>query len=109
MFPTIAALYPALATSLVQYRVDRLQPALDRARAVNASGAKWPWESGLIGYGVSLSSGNDQHEVDMKCITSRYLQGMQLIVSIALGARGWGYCHGISSLPSHESQRHLAL
>ena len=44
--------WPAIAQSMTQYRVDRLHPAQQRAKARGLKGAMWPWESALTGYDV---------------------------------------------------------
>ena len=53
MFPNCVFLYPALAESLANYRFQRLPAAYERARLHGYHGAFWPWESALVGFGVS--------------------------------------------------------
>lgn len=45
MFPPLLVLRPELAESMVDYRTDRLRPALKRAAAYGYRGAMFPWES----------------------------------------------------------------
>ena len=63
MFPNTVALFPAVARSLVEYRHVRLQAALERAAAAGLSGAMQPWESALLGFGVSHTPQNDASEI----------------------------------------------
>ena len=45
MFPALLVLHPELAKSMVDYRIDRLQAALQNASAHGYDGAMYPWES----------------------------------------------------------------
>jgi len=62
MFPNLNTFHPALAASLIQYRVDRLPEALAWAGANNNSGAQWPWESGTTGAPVAAYANEDMFE-----------------------------------------------
>ena len=62
IFPNLNTFHPALAASLLQYRVDRLPQALANAAANNHSGAQWPWESGASGAPVSPWHSADLYE-----------------------------------------------
>jgi len=61
MLPGLVALFPPLADALLEYRAARLPAAQDAARlkgACSSAGdeipcAVWPWESALLGFGVS--------------------------------------------------------
>lgn len=63
MLPSLVALFPALAASLVEYRSTRLPAARARAAHHNLSGAMQPWESALLGFGVSSWVDADEHEI----------------------------------------------
>ncbi|MFE0106203.1 glycosyl hydrolase family 65 protein [Streptomyces sp. NPDC059009] len=46
MFPTLLALHPELARSVVEYRYRTLEQARHNATAIGAEGAVWPWTAG---------------------------------------------------------------
>lgn len=47
--PVLTALYPSLARSALQYRLDRLQQSLNNAIMAGYKGAMWAWESAFTG------------------------------------------------------------
>lgn len=49
MFPALLLLQPAIATSLIEYRYQRLQPAKHNAFSHGYKGAMFPWESAASG------------------------------------------------------------
>lgn len=53
VLPALAAVAPAAARGVVEYRIRRLPAAQALARAVGARGARFPWESGLDGEDVT--------------------------------------------------------
>eukprot|EP00051_Salpingoeca_urceolata_P014845 m.189431 g.189431 ORF g.189431 m.189431 type:complete len:834 (-) comp18207_c0_seq1:34-2535(-) len=63
MFPNLVAMFPALAQATLTYREARLPAAESRARFSGFGGAFWPWESALVGFGVSRAVQNDFHEI----------------------------------------------
>eukprot|EP01120_Amphizonella_sp_Union-15-10_P002412 TRINITY_DN1261_c0_g1_i2.p1 TRINITY_DN1261_c0_g1~~TRINITY_DN1261_c0_g1_i2.p1 ORF type:complete len:703 (-),score=111.97 TRINITY_DN1261_c0_g1_i2:9-2117(-) len=50
MYPTLLALHPNIAASMLRYREKRLPEAMDKARWSGYKGASWPWESAFTGY-----------------------------------------------------------
>jgi len=67
MFPPILVLQPSMARSLVEYRVARLDAALDYARSTGWSGARFPWESAYTGGEVcpdwAAETRDNQHHI----------------------------------------------
>lgn len=49
MFPPLLLLHPDLAAGALQYRLDRLDKAIERAPEYGFEGADWPWESAFSG------------------------------------------------------------
>lgn len=49
MWPPLNYLHPALAVSLLQYRIDRADSAAANARSYQQPGLMYPWESTLTG------------------------------------------------------------
>ncbi|MEG1700529.1 MAG: glycoside hydrolase family 65 protein [Alistipes sp.] len=49
MFPPLLMLQPEMARAMLDYRVDRLQPARQRAYSLGYRGAMFPWESDVWG------------------------------------------------------------
>ena len=49
MFPALILQHPELARSVVDYRFNTLQGAIENARAEGLNGAQYAWESGLSG------------------------------------------------------------
>ncbi|EDO39683.1 predicted protein, partial [Nematostella vectensis] len=52
MYPPVLILYPGLARSCLEYRVDRLAAAKERAAQRGYKGAMFPWESAVTGHEV---------------------------------------------------------
>ena len=63
MFPNMVALFPSIARSLTEYRRARLPAARERARHHGLVGAMQPWESALLGFGVSTWKVGDNNEI----------------------------------------------
>jgi hypothetical protein len=62
MMPTIIALAPDIARAMVQYRLDRLPAAVQRAVAAGWDGAAWPWESAVTGLDTAVWRDADEYE-----------------------------------------------
>ena len=60
VLPFLAATNPASARAILEYRLRRLQPALDAARRAGRSGARFPWESAATGDDVTPHSATDR-------------------------------------------------
>jgi trehalose/maltose hydrolase-like predicted phosphorylase len=76
MGPSLLTLFPNLGHSLLQYRALRLPAAQENARLLGVCGeesadseedrvpcASWPWESALLGFGVSPWIDGDKYEI----------------------------------------------
>jgi hypothetical protein len=73
ILPGLLAIFPNLAHSLMQYRAKRLPAAQANARLLGVCGvsdvegsvpcANWPWESALLGFGVSPWVDGDKYEI----------------------------------------------
>lgn len=61
VLPVMAAVRPAAARAMLEYRIRRLPAAADRACADGWSGARFPWESASEGNDVTPKSGIDVH------------------------------------------------
>ncbi len=80
MFPTLLALYPDAAESVLEYRYRTLPGARANAQALDYEGVFYPWNSASNG-----DLGDECHSVDPPhCVTQIHLQG-----DIALAA--WQY------------------
>jgi len=60
VLPFLAATHPASARAMLEYRLRRLPPAQDAARAKGRRGARFPWESAGTGDDVTPSSAQDR-------------------------------------------------
>ena len=49
MFPNFLLLHPDIASSMLEYRFQRLPAALAKANASGHAGAQFPWESAFTG------------------------------------------------------------
>lgn len=49
MYPPLVVLHPGLGRSMMNYRIDRLEKAIERARNYGYKGAMFPWESDYSG------------------------------------------------------------
>ncbi len=67
--PVLAAIEPAAARAVLEYRLRRLAPALARAAAEGRRGARFPWESAGDGTDVTPRSGVDQHGHQVPILT----------------------------------------
>lgn len=84
MFPNLVALFPLLSETLMEYRVSRLEAAQDTARLQGFTCADpsssmvpcavWPWESALLGFGVSPWLEADAYEIHVAGDISMALQ-----------------------------------
>jgi trehalose/maltose hydrolase-like predicted phosphorylase len=61
VLPVLAAVDPAGARAVLEYRLRRLGPAMARAAAEGRRGARFPWESAGDGTDVTPRSGIDQY------------------------------------------------
>jgi trehalose/maltose hydrolase-like predicted phosphorylase len=61
VLPALAALCPPAARTMLEYRIARLGPARQRARAQGHSGARFPWESAADGTEVTPTQVVDTH------------------------------------------------
>lgn len=61
VLPALAAVAPAAARSILEYRIRRLPAARARARAGGLGGARFPWESADSGEDVTPRFGRDMH------------------------------------------------
>lgn len=57
VLPAMVSIDPDAAAAMVAYRINRLPAARARARAQNARGARFPWESAADGSDVTPTSG----------------------------------------------------
>ncbi|MEU7143925.1 glycosyl hydrolase family 65 protein [Nocardia sp. NPDC046473] len=57
VLPAMVSIDPDAAAAMVAYRMNRLPAARNRARAGNARGARFPWESAADGTDVTPTSG----------------------------------------------------
>ncbi len=69
VLPVLAAVDPAGARAVLEYRVRRLGPAMARAVAEGRRGARFPWESAGDGTDVTPRSGIDQHGDEVPILT----------------------------------------
>ena len=53
VLPALAAIHPAAARAMLEYRIRRLPAARQAARAVGLAGARFPWESAATGRDVT--------------------------------------------------------
>jgi len=53
VLPALAAIHPAAARSMLEYRIRRLPAARNAARALGRRGARFPWESAADGSDVT--------------------------------------------------------
>lgn len=60
VLPFLAATHPPAARAMLEYRLRRLDAALDIARSRGRRGARFPWESARTGYDVTPSSARDR-------------------------------------------------
>jgi trehalose/maltose hydrolase-like predicted phosphorylase len=58
MFPSVLAQHPDIAASILDYRVNRLEAARQRAASEGYKGARFPWESALSGLEDTPSTAN---------------------------------------------------
>ncbi|HSP02099.1 MAG TPA: glycosyl hydrolase family 65 protein [Acidimicrobiales bacterium] len=61
ILPALAAVAPAAARSILEYRIRRLPAARARARTGGLAGARFPWESADSGEDVTPRFGRDMH------------------------------------------------
>ena len=61
VLPVLAAVRPAAARSMLQYRVNRVAGARRRASDLGYEGALWPWESTDDGDDVTPATGRDRN------------------------------------------------
>jgi trehalose/maltose hydrolase-like predicted phosphorylase len=60
VLPFLAATHPESARAVLEYRVRRLPTAMEAARALECSGARFPWESARTGLDVTPQSARDR-------------------------------------------------
>lgn len=60
VLPFLAATRPAAARAMLEYRIRRLDAALDIARSWGRRGARFPWESARSGHDVTPTSARDR-------------------------------------------------
>lgn len=60
VLPFLAATHPPAARAMLEYRIRRLDAALEIARARGRRGARFPWESARSGYDVTPQSARDR-------------------------------------------------
>ena len=60
VLPFLAATHPESALAVLEYRVRRLPAAMEAARALGCSGARFPWESARTGKDVTPLSARDR-------------------------------------------------
>jgi len=60
VLPFLAATHPEAARSMLEYRLRRLQAALDAARTSGRAGARFPWESAHTGRDVTPTRARDR-------------------------------------------------
>ncbi|GAB3244378.1 hypothetical protein GCM10027448_04200 [Nocardioides dilutus] len=58
VLPALVSIDPAAATAMVNYRINRLDAARERARAEGRGGARFPWESAHDGRDVTPEVGS---------------------------------------------------
>jgi trehalose/maltose hydrolase-like predicted phosphorylase len=56
VLPFLAATHPQAARAMLEYRLRRLPAALEAARLLGRSGARFPWESAAEGFDVTPAS-----------------------------------------------------
>lgn len=108
MFPNTVALYPELALSLTEYRHARLSAARERAVHHGYGGAMQPWESALLGFGVSAWSIADDYEIhisgDVPMAFRQYFRMTQN--STWLRTRGWEMARDSANFFASRVVRH---
>jgi trehalose/maltose hydrolase-like predicted phosphorylase len=77
MFPSLLALHPELARSMLDYRYNQLQAAKEKAWTLGYNGAMFPWESAATG----------QEETPVWALTGQFEQHITADVAIAC----WNY------------------
>jgi trehalose/maltose hydrolase-like predicted phosphorylase len=60
VLPFLAATHPASARAMLEYRLRRLPAAMEAARALGRTGARFPWESARTGHDVTPTSARDR-------------------------------------------------
>ena len=60
VLPFLAATHPPAARAMLEYRIRRLDAALEAARARGRRGARFPWESARSGHDVTPQSARDR-------------------------------------------------
>ena len=87
VLPALAAVRPAAARAMLEYRLRRLPQAREFARATGRAGCRFPWESARDGADVTPSSGPiGGHEVPI-----RNGQAEEHVVADVAWA-AWHYC-----------------
>jgi hypothetical protein len=84
--PFLAATHPASARAMLEYRLRRLPAALDAARAMGRSGARFPWESARTGRDVTPTSALDRRGRRVSIRTGSLEE--HIVAQVA-----WAACH----------------
>ncbi|MBV9847492.1 MAG: discoidin domain-containing protein [Kutzneria sp.] len=77
MYPSLLAQHPDIANSVLQYRVNRIDAAMEYARSDGRAGLRFPWESALSG----------MEDTPMSASTGKYEQHISSDVALAV----WQY------------------
>jgi trehalose/maltose hydrolase-like predicted phosphorylase len=84
VLPALAALHPAAARAMLEYRIRRLPAARALARAQRAQGARFPWESARDGTDVTPRFAPDGHGRPMAIQTGQ--QEEHIVADVAWAA-----------------------
>jgi trehalose/maltose hydrolase-like predicted phosphorylase len=72
VLPCLAAIHPAAARAMLEYRIRRLPAAMRAARAQRRDGARFPWESARSGQDVTPKSVRDPRGRPVEILTGRF-------------------------------------
>ena len=94
--PVLAAVRPAAARAMLEYRIRRLPAARARAAEQGADGARFPWESARDGDDVTPVAGQDAHGRTVEILTGALEQ--HVVADVAWAACKYAEWTGDSEL-----------
>jgi trehalose/maltose hydrolase-like predicted phosphorylase len=106
VLPALAALRPAAARAMLEYRIRRLPAARDAAAAQGRQGARFPWESADDGRDVTPRLARGPQGQPVRVVTGEYEE--HIVADVAWAASEYAAWSGDELLPESGGRDHIS-
>jgi trehalose/maltose hydrolase-like predicted phosphorylase len=106
VLPALAALRPAAARAMLEYRIRRLPAARDAAAAQGRQGARFPWESADDGRDVTPRQARGPQGRPVRIVTGEYEE--HIVADVAWAASEYAAWSGDEMLPESGGRDHIS-